>query len=187
MNALEIKNQIVDIIDRRRLGFKYFMVKDYVKGAVYLVDISAANFLFNQVDKEFQKQTSDVSLCIGHLQALNYEFDLDLIHGEHIFYITCNDKKAVLWRNLIKRIKEYLEQSKACDVRFARKMPNEKDRTVKIVGCYKSFEDAKKDYRDYMERNDNNFAVYEKDRIDLNKLREKRRERELLSHALKTL
>lgn len=140
--------------------YTYFLVKDYVLGYNYLVDLGGANFLFGGVHYKTGKKSDNL---------FNYFYMNNAGFRQDVVYDNTNPKNSgILWKvnqsskkyshlspALKQRIKEYKNEfKKGIDIQNRPKTEIElnEHRTVRIIGCYHNLEQAKQDYLELQEK-----------------------------------
>lgn len=130
----------------------YFLIKDYVIGKCYAVNLDVANMLFRGKSSVSGFYTdSDCSykdlqqICI-YLEEYCKDSGLMIVRNEKLFY-----SNKILNDYLKKRIDEFYKEEKTCgleQMQIRAKNNAEKDdcRSIRIIGVYKTFKEMEEDY-----------------------------------------
>ncbi len=133
--------------------YKFFLVKDYVMGFNYLVDWGTANFLFGRINC-YDKRTSDCSHNYTYLDSCGFltSFIQSKENPEISIMVRttgddwhfCNFYSHMFKKRIMEYQKELREGTDPQN-RPKTKEELKEGRTIRIIGCYKNFEEAKKD------------------------------------------
>ena len=130
----------------------YFIIKDYVIGKCYAVNLDVANMLFRgksllsglYTDSDYSYKDLQ-QVCI-YLEEYCKDSGLMIARNKKLFY-----SNKILNAYLKKRIDEFYKEEKTCSleqlqIRAKNSIEKNDCRSIRIIGVYKTFKEMEEDY-----------------------------------------
>ncbi len=146
----------------------YFLVKDYVVGFTYIVDRAVANYLFGRSCDNIR---SDCLFNCNYFSSTGIAHcDTKELMQEHVIlfrsgFVGSNNNLTPSLKERIKDMNSELRHHINVQTRAKTARELKDGRTVRLIGCYHSLEQARKDYRKVCAHKENSGHCQEEEKV----------------------